>query len=125
MVMFKREDKLQAIWAVTFIMSGIIFALAFWFTPIIGPLAVLGYVVLYVGLALAFLIVFRGMERLGRHAIDDLERERKEIVEIKDALEKKYYKKKISKENYEKMVEDYEKKLTEIEIKIKHLKKAI
>ncbi|MCK4497066.1 MAG: hypothetical protein KAU24_02665 [Candidatus Aenigmarchaeota archaeon] len=125
MPVFKREDRLQLLWAVTFIMSGIIFALAFWFTPIIGVLAVLGYVVLYVGLAIAFLVVFRGMERLGRHVVDDLEMKRKEIEEIKDALEKKFLKKKISRENYEKITQDYEQKLTEIEIKIKHLKKTI
>jgi uncharacterized membrane protein len=125
MSVFRREDKLQLLWAVTFVMSGIIFALAFWFTPIIGVLAVLGYVILYVGLAIAFLIVFRGMERLGKHAIGDLEMKRREIEEIKDALEKKFLKKKITKENYEKMIQEYEQKLTEIEIKIKHLKKAI
>jgi hypothetical protein len=125
MKLLRREEKLQLIWAVTFVMSGMIFALAFWFTPIIGVLAVLGYVVLYVGLAVAFLVVFRGMERLGRHAIDDLEIRRREIVEIKDALEKKFLGKKISRENYEKMVQDYEQKLTEIEIKVKHLKRAI
>jgi membrane-bound ClpP family serine protease len=125
MKLLRREEKLQLIWAVTFVMSGMIFALAFWFTPIIGVLAVLGYVVLYVGLAVAFLVVFRGMERLGRHAIDDLEIRRREIVEIKDALEKKFLRKKISRENYEKMVQDYEQKLTEIEIKVKHLKRAI
>lgn len=121
----KREEKLQLVWAITFVMSGIIFALAFWFTPIIGTLAVLGYVVLYVGLAAAFLVVFRGMERLGKHVVEDLESQKKEIEDIKEALEKKFLKKKISRENYEKMIQDYEQKLTEIEIKIKHLKRAL
>jgi uncharacterized membrane-anchored protein YhcB (DUF1043 family) len=125
MASLKHEEKLQLVWAVTFVMSGVIFALAFWFTPIIGTLAVLGYVVLYVGLAAAFLVVFRGMERLGKHVIEDLEAQKKEIEDIKEALEKKFLKKKISRENYEKMVQDYEQKLTEIEIRIKHLKKAI
>jgi hypothetical protein len=106
-------------------MSGLIFALAFWFTPVIGVLAVLGYVVLYVGLAVAFLIVFKGLEKLGKHAVYDLQMKEREIKEIKDALEKKFLKKKISKDNYEKMTQEYEKQLTEIEIKIKHLKKTI
>ena len=125
MVLFRREEKLQLLWAITFVMSGLIFALAFWFTPVIGVLAVLGYVVLYVGLAIAFLIVFKGLEKLGRHAVDDLDMKRKEIEEIKEALEKKFLKKKISKDNYEKMTQEYEKQLTEIEIKIKHLTKTI
>jgi len=125
MVLFRREEKLQLLWAITFVMSGLIFALAFWFTPVIGVLAVLGYVVLYVGLAIAFLIVFKGLEKLGRHAVYDLQMKEREIKEIKEALEKKFLKKKISKDNYEKMTQEYEKQLTEIEIKIKHLTKTI
>jgi len=35
----RQEDRLQLIWAGTFIMSGVIFALAFMFTPVIGTLA--------------------------------------------------------------------------------------
>lgn len=125
MALIRREEKLQLLWAITFVMSGLIFALAFWFTPVIGVLAVLGYVVLYVGLAIAFLIVFKGLDKLGRHAIYDLQMKEREINEIKDALEKKFLKKKISKDNYEKMTQEYEKQLTEIEIKIKHLNKTI
>lgn len=125
MALIRREEKLQLLWAITFVMSGLIFALAFWFTPVIGVLAVLGYVVLYVGLAIAFLIVFKGLDKLGRHAIYDLQMKEREIKEIKEALEKKFLKKKISKDNYEKMTQEYEKQLTEIEIKIKHLKRTI
>lgn len=123
-MIFKHEDRLQIIWAVTFIMSGVIFALAFWFTPIIGFFAVIGYVILYMGLAIAFLITFRGLERLQKHVVEDLVERKKEIEEIKEALEKKFYKKKISENNYERMIQDYEKKLTEIEVKIKHLKNS-
>lgn len=123
-MIFEREDRLQIIWAVTFIMSGVIFALAFWFTPIIGFFAVIGYVILYMGLAIAFLITFRGLERLQKHVVEDLVERKKEIEEIKEALEKKFYKKKISENNYERMIQDYEKKLTEIEVKIKHLKNS-
>ncbi len=123
-MIFKHEDRLQIIWATTFIMSGVIFALAFWFTPIIGFFAVIGYVTLYMGLAIAFLITFRGLERLQKHVIEDLVERKKEIEEIKEALEKKFYKKKISENNYEGMIQDYEKKLTEIEVKIKHLKSS-
>lgn len=125
MALFRREEKLQLLWAITFIMSGIIFAFAFWFTPVIGVFAVLGYVVLYIGLAIAFLIVFKGLDKLGRHAVDDLQMKEREIKEIKEALEKKFLKKKISKDNYEKMTQEYEKQLTEIEIKIKRLNKTI
>lgn len=125
MVLIRREEKLQLLWAITFVMSGIIFAFAFWFTPVIGVFAVLGYVVLYIGLAIAFLIVFKGLDKLGRHAVDDLQMKEREIKEIKEALEKKFLKKKISKDNYEKMTQEYEKQLTEIEIKIKRLNKTI
>ncbi len=125
MVRIRREDRLQILWAITFIMSGIIFTFAFWFTPIIGFLAVLGYIVLYVGLAVVFLMVLKGMEKLEMHVIEDLENKKQEIKEIKKALLNKYYKKRITKESYQKMLQDYERQLTEIEIRIKHLKNAI
>ena len=60
----RQEDRLQLIWAGTFIMSGVIFALAFMFTPVIGTLAAAGYIVMYVGLSMAFLLVFRNMTKL-------------------------------------------------------------
>jgi len=119
----KHEDKLQLIWAVTFLMSGFIFALAFWFTPIIGPLVALGYVILYIGLATAFLIVFKSMGQLNSELIDSLKMRKNELEQMKKSVERKYLKKRIDEQTYRRLVQDYEKNLTEIEVKIKGLKR--
>ena len=119
----RHEDKLQILWAISFIISGIIFFLAFYYTPIIGFLAVLGYIILYVGLAVGFLIVFRSLERLNVGVIESLKMKRDEIKEMKESIEKKYLKKRIDEETFRKLSQEYEKKLTELDIKIKNLKK--
>ena len=41
----------------------------------------------------------------------------------KKSIEKKYLKKKIDAETFKKLMQDYEEKLTEIEVKIKNLKR--
>ncbi|RLJ08181.1 MAG: hypothetical protein DRP13_02735 [Candidatus Aenigmatarchaeota archaeon] len=119
----RHEERLQMLWAVSFIISGVVFGLAFWFTPIIGFLAVLGYIILYVGLAFAFLMVFRGMATLNIELMDALKTRKKELEEMKRVVEKKYYKKKIDEETFKKLMQDYEEKLTEIEVKINNLKR--
>jgi hypothetical protein len=119
----KQEDRLQLIWAGTFIMSGIIFALAFMFTPIIGTLAALGYIVMYVGLSMAFLLVFRSMTRLNTEFVDTLKGKKSEIEQMKRSVERKYLKKKIDESTYKRLAQDYEQQLTELEVKIKNLKR--
>lgn len=118
------EEKLQLLWAMCFVMSGIIFALAFWFTPVIGLLAALGYIVLYVGLSISFLIVFSGMKKLGSHISLSLKTRKNEILEIQKDLKSKYLKKRIGEEAYRHLNEKYESELTEIEVKIKELEKS-
>ena len=119
----RHEDKLQLIWAGTFIMSGIIFALAFWFTPIIGTLAALGYIIMYVGLSIAFLMVFRSMTRLNTEFVGTLKSKRSEIEQMKKSIERKYLKKRIDEQTYKRLAQDYEQQLTELEVKIRNLKK--
>ncbi len=119
----RHEDKLQLIWATTFIMSGLIFALAFMFTPMIGTLAALGYIVMYVGLSVAFLIVFRSMTRLNTEFVDTLKVKKEEIEQVKKSIERKYLKKKIDEQTYKRMAQEYEQQLTELEVKIKNLKR--
>lgn len=119
----RHEDKLQLIWAATFIMSGLIFAIAFWFTPVIGTLAALGYIVMYVGLSVAFLVVFRSMARLNTEFVDTLKAKKSEIEQMKKSIERKYLKKKIDEQTYKRLAQDYEQQLTELEVKIKNLRK--
>ena len=122
-IYMKQEDRLQMIWAITFIMSGVIFALAFWFTPIIGTLAALGYIIMYVGLSVVFLIVFRSMARLNTEFVDTLRAKKNDIEQMKKSIERKYLKKKIDEQTYRRLVQDYEQQLTELEVKIKNLKR--
>jgi uncharacterized membrane protein len=117
------EERLQVIWAVSFVMSGVVFALAFWFTPIIGAFAVLGYVILYVSLAVAFLIVFREIEKLNEQAVDTLKAKEKDIKDVLKELQKKYYKKKLDEDTYNKMTQEYEKELTELQVRMRNLKR--
>ncbi|MCJ7817211.1 MAG: hypothetical protein MUP55_05115 [Candidatus Aenigmarchaeota archaeon] len=119
----RQDDRLQLIWAVTFIMSGVIFALAFWFTPVIGTLAALGFIIMYVGLSIAFLLVFRSMTRLNTEFVDTLRAKKNEIEQMKKSIERKYLKKKIDEQTYRRLVQDYEQQLTELEVKIKNLKR--
>lgn len=119
----RHEDKLQVIWAATFIMSGVIFALAFWFTPIIGTLAALGYIIMYVGLSVAFLMVFRSMTKLNTEFVDTLRSKKRELEQMKKSIERKYLKKRIDEQTYKRLAQDYEQQLTELEVKIRNLKR--
>jgi membrane-bound ClpP family serine protease len=118
----KYEERLQIIWAVSFVISGLVFALAFWFTPIIGAFAVLGYIILYVSLATAFLLVFREIEKLSSDTLDTLKIREKEIKDVMKEIEKKYYKKKIDIETYKRMAQEYEKQLAEIKVKVNNIR---
>lgn len=122
------EEKLQVLWAMCFIISGVMFALAFFFTNVsgvyAGVLAALGYIILYLGLSMAFLIVFAGMKKINTHLAANLERRRDEIVEIQKELKGKYLRKKIDEDAYKRLMERYESELTEIEVKLKEMKRG-
>ena len=118
-----QQERAQVLWAVSFVISGVVFILAFMFSPLIGTLVTLSYIMLYVGLSAVFLIVFREIEKLKKGALNELIENKKEIEEMKRAIEKKYYKKRIDESTYKDIIQDYEKKLTEIEVKINRLKK--
>jgi ABC-type transport system involved in cytochrome bd biosynthesis fused ATPase/permease subunit len=119
------EDKLQVIWALCFIVSGIVFALAFFFTGISGAyagvMAAVGYIVLYLGLSMAFLIVFSRLKRMSTHLAATLRHRHSEILEIQKELKHKYLKKKIDVDSYRRLTERYESELTEIDVKLKEL----
>ena len=117
------DERLQIIWAVSFVMSGVVFAVAFWTAPIIGTLAVLGYIILYVSLAIAFLIVFREIEKLNEQAVDTLKAKEKDIKDVLKELQRKYYKKKLDEDTYNKMTQEYEKELTELQVRMRNLKR--
>ena len=114
---------MQVLWAIAFITSGVIFGLAFIYTPYIGALAVAGYIVLYIGLSSAFLMVFRTLTRINSEVIRNLVERKAELEEMKETTRKKYFKKKIDQETFEKLEQDYERQLTEIEAKIHQLKR--
>jgi hypothetical protein len=119
----RHEERLQLMWALSFIISGIIFGMAFIYTPYIGALAVAGYIVLYVGLSSAFLMVFRSMTRINDELIRTLESRKAELEEMKESARKKYLTKRIDRDAFERMGQDYEKQLTEVEAKIHGLKR--
>ena len=119
----RHEDKLQIIWAVSFVMSGLIFIIAFWSAPIIGTLVTLGLIVLYVGLSSAFLLVFRSMSRINTELVDTFRMRKSEIEQMKKSVERKYLKKRIDEQTYRRLIQDYEQQLTEMEVKIKGLKR--
>ncbi len=122
------EERLQVIWAMCFIISGMMFALAFFFTNVsgvyAGVLAALGYIILYLGLSMAFLIVFAGMKKINLHLASTLKSRKDEILEIQRELKGKYLKKKIDEDAYRRLMERYESELTEIDVKLKETKKG-
>ncbi len=121
------EQKLQVIWAACFIISGVTFALAFFFTRVSGAyagmLAAVGYIVLYLGLSMAFLMVFAGIKKVGSHLATTMEKRIEEIREIQKELKNKYLKKKLDEESYRHLTQRYESELTELEVKLKELKR--
>jgi uncharacterized membrane protein len=121
-------EKLQLIWALCFVISGIVFALAFFFTNIsgvyAGMFAALGYIILYLGLSMAFLIVFSGMNKISLHLASTLEKRKEEVLEIQRELKGKYLKKKIDESAYRRLMERYESELTEIDVKLKEMKRG-
>jgi hypothetical protein len=117
----KQQDTVQVIWAASFVISGIILGFAIWMIPIIGPLAVSSFIVVYIGISAAFLFVFREIESLSTGNAAGMRERRKELLAIKKEIERKYYKHKIDQESFRAINSDYEKQLTEIEVKLKRL----
>jgi uncharacterized membrane protein len=117
----KQEERAIAIWSTFFVVSGFVFILAFVFSPIIGTLITLAYIMLYVGLSAVFIIVFREIESLRKDTVEKLTERKEELEELKNAIKGKYYKKKIDEGSFRQIIQDYERKLTEIEVKIKRL----
>jgi len=118
-----QETRAQVLWATSFVVSGVVFILAFMYSPLIGTMITLGYIMLYVGLSAVFLIVFREIESLRKDTLQKLKERKEEIEEIENALRNKYYKKRIDASAFRQIIQEYEKKLTEIEVKIKRLEK--
>ena len=109
------------IWSIFFVISGIVFIIAFFFSPIIGIMVTTAYILLYVGLSATFIIVFREISVLKKDTVDTLKDRKDELEEVERALKGKYFKKKIDDASYKRMVEDYEKMITELEVKIRRL----
>ena len=118
-----QEERAMIIWSIFFFVSGVVFIIAFLFSPVIGTLVTLAYIMLYAGLCAVFIIVFREIETLRRDTIDKLRERKDELEDLKDAIKGKYFKKKIDSTSFKHLMQDYEKKLTEIEVKIERLEK--
>lgn len=116
-----QEERAIIIWSTFFVISGIVFILALFFSPVIGAMITLSYIMLYVGLCAAFIIVFREIEVLKKDTIENLTERKEELEEVKSAIKSKYFKKKIDEPSFRHIIQDYEKMLTEIEVKIKRL----
>ena len=116
-----QEERAIIIWSTFFVISGFVFILALFFSPVIGAMITLAYIMLYVGLCAAFIIVFREIEVLKQDSVENLTERMEELEEIKTAIKSKYYKKKIDEPSFKRIIQDYEKMLTEIEVKIKRL----
>ena len=113
-----QQERAMLIWSVFFVVSGSVFIAAFLFSPLIGTLVTTAYIILYLGLSAVFVIVFREISSLREDTVSGLRERKEELEEVVKALKGKYFRKKIDSESYRKMAEDYEKLITEIEVKI-------
>jgi len=118
-----QQERAMMVWSVFFVVSGIVFMLAFIFSPMIGALITLAYIMLYVGLSAVFVMVFREMESIKKDTLAKLRERKEEMEEVKKAISAKYYSKRIDEVSFRDIMKDYERKLTEIEVKIKRLEK--
>lgn len=116
-----QQEHVHIIWTISFVVSALVFILAFMYSPMIGTLITLGYIMLYVGLSSVFLLVFREIEKLRKDTISQLKDKKAELEDVETAIRGKYYKKKIDSGAFKEIMQEYEQKLTEIEVKIKRL----
>ena len=118
-----RQDKAEIIWAASFVISGIILGFAIWMIPVIGLLATASFIVVYIGISAAFLFVFREIESVKEDTLDKLKERHEELLEVKKAIEGKYYRRKIDEQAFRNITQHYERKLTELEVKIRKLER--
>jgi hypothetical protein len=117
----RQQEKVQIIWAASFVISGIILGLSIWLIPVIGAFTVASFIVVYVGISAAFLLTFREIEGVKPGTIENLKERHRELAEMKKAIEQKYYRRKIDAESFRIINRDYEKQMTEIEVRLKRL----
>lgn len=122
--MMKSGDKAQIIWAVTFVISGIVLGLAVWMIPVIGVFATTSFIIVYIGISAAFAFIFREIESVKEDTLEKLKDRHAEIIEIQKAIAGKYYSRKIDQSAFRSITQDYERKLTELEVKIRKLEKG-
>ncbi|MBN1897115.1 MAG: hypothetical protein JW789_05365 [Candidatus Aenigmarchaeota archaeon] len=118
-----QQERAILIWSVFFLISGIVFIVAFLFSPVTGTLVTTAYIILYVGLSAVFMILFKELSMIKSDTLDTLKDRKEELEEVEKALKGKYFRKKIDDASYKNMVQEYEKLITEIEVKIKRLDK--
>jgi membrane protein implicated in regulation of membrane protease activity len=116
-----RQERAMLVWSVFFVVSGVVFMMAFMFSPVVGTLVTTAYILMYLGLSAVFVMVFRELSTIRKETVDTLVERKEELEEVENALKSKYFKKKIDDSSYRKMVQDYEKTITELEVKIKRL----
>ena len=116
-----QQERAQMLWAVSFVVSGIVFVLAFMYSPMVGTLVTLAYIMLYVGLSAVFIVVFREIEKIKKYNLPKLKERKSEIEDIEKAIQGKFYKKRLDPSSFRQIMRDYEKKLTEIEVKINRM----
>lgn len=116
-----QQERAILVWSVFFLVSGIVFVMAFMFSPVVGTLVTTAYIFMYLGLSAVFIMVFREISALKEDTVDTLKERKEELEEVEKALKGKYFKKKIDDASYRKMTQEYEKMITEIEVKIERL----
>ena len=117
------QERALIVWSTFFVISGFVFMVAFLFSPVVGALVTLAYIFMYLGLSAVFVMVFREIENLKRDTVGKLVEKKEELEEVKKALRAKYFTKKLDEGSFRDIMKDYEKKLTEIEVKISRIEK--
>jgi membrane protein implicated in regulation of membrane protease activity len=112
------QERAMLIWSVFFVISGLVFMIAFFSYPLTGTLVTTAYILLYLGLSTIFVMVFREISSLREETVSGMREKKDEMEEVVKALKNKYFRKKIDDESYRKMAQDYEKLITELEVKI-------
>ncbi len=118
-----QQERVVLMWSVFFVVSGVFFIMAFMMSPAVGTFVTAAYIVLYIGLSAVFITVFREISELKTETAQTLSERKDELEEVEKALKAKYFRKKIDDEAYRKMTQEYEKLITEIEVKIERLKR--
>jgi membrane protein implicated in regulation of membrane protease activity len=113
-----QQERAMLIWSVFFVISGLVFMIAFFSYPLTGTLVTTAYIVLYLGLSAIFVMVFREISALREDTVANMRERKEELEDVVKALKNKYFRKKIDDESYRRMAQDYEKLITEIEVKI-------